>query len=197
MRFPWSWLCVCLILVHLFVGCSLTRNFNAGDASVTEVRSGAIARTISPGVIPKRSTELTFPAVILARSGTTTFRVRGYPPEMAPSIRLELPKDPLMRGRNDDEVLPWYRCTLRVSAKTTDGTALTTQRIRLGELPMPGSDTYSRGTYQPNWGTVFPLYRISKAIRGRADYNIVVAVEEPSSSPTDAVRLTGESAKYL
>ena len=194
MRLP---LLLLALLIQCFVGCSaLPFPYRAGDLYVTENYSGPIERTISPGVLARRWAKFKFPAVSLDKAQTSIFRVRGYHKVMAPSITLELPKPTPDEFWQPKEPSPWEYCDLRISVLTVAGEPLATQRIHLGALPWPKADSYSTETFRPRAGGVFPLYEIRRAVRGRADYDLQIEVEKPSTSSGATVRVTGESSRY-
>ena len=184
-----------MVVSLLMSGCGISYGYRAGDMRVHETRTTVIGRELNFGVTAKRDVDFKFPEVSLGSAQTTTFRVRGYPAEMSPMVRLDLPENP--RASNViGQVLPWHRCVLDISVLGLDGAVLGSQRVQLGELHRFKDSGYLAKTYVPSWGQVFVLLDVQRAIRRRADYDLRMTVQTPSSDGSDVVRVTGESQEW-
>jgi len=177
-------------------GCSFTRSYKAGDVRVREQRNGPIARTFSIGVIPTRSVTFALPELKLSDPQRTRYRVRGYPPRLAPQLRLEVFDHVSTTIVNEDEVGPWHRSTARITARTPAGAVLAMETLSLGRMPLPNASPYGARVDGQRRGLSFPLITIAQALRGRSDYDLEVAVEKPWRGSRESIRITGEADAY-
>ncbi|MBA2271323.1 MAG: hypothetical protein H0W20_12140 [Chthoniobacterales bacterium] len=158
------------------------------------MRSEKIARMFFPAD-DRVYYSVTFPRFTVDTRGSTRIRVRGLPTDATFYYSLAS-QEPTNGGVYiDRRRVPWLKVVLRFVATDEHGRALHSERLTVRDLNWAFHFTQP----SPRRASSTKISALSKALRGRSDFDIVVTVETPSARPGDfmALEAVGEAPRAM
>ena len=168
-------------------GCSTTRSTRYGDATVTRTTLHFNLMAAGPPI-----QRVSFPPVPLAEARTNSFRVSGYPPDLARHLQpsrlcLGLPQSDywaLKEGR----AMAWSNAVVTFAATASNGALLYRRTLQLSELDWRVHERNTFGFDGIGW---LPA-KLVKALQHQCDYTLLVIVETPSPRKRDFIQVAGD-----